>query len=445
MKLFVNAHIRYTLLTLCLLLASATLSRAQHTQTLDSPEWLEFKEMVSEFDLLLTVMHALEKDYPGITSDREKMQEMMGEDLQKFYELARTLPQSLPPNIQQLDNFESYSNSDLMAIRYAVNIAQLYDQSIDVNLEFLKRVADQDSIRDIKLATAQFAMMAGRLDLAEQFTTDEVLEASPHFQVSGLLGGMAALYLDANNLDKAREYTIRAVEYLSELQQGEMHEQQQHMLTQQYIGMIAPLMYEIKEAGDAAALDAFVADISAALGEHIRWTDIQAAVNAGMSEIAKDREAIGKAAKAWAEHTWIGIDDLSLEKLKGKVVLVDFFATWCRPCIMAFPYLREWHEKYSEKGLVIVGLTNYQGRYDGQNVKPEEEFAKLRDEFIPKHKIPWPVGVEKNNGRQTMMDYGVQGIPHVVLLDRDGKVRYVKVGAADYQKTERKIQQLLAE
>jgi len=44
-----------------------------------------------------------------------------------------------------------------------------------------------------------------------------------------------------------------------------------------------------------------------------------------------------------------------------------------------------------------------------------------------------------------MMDYGVQGIPHVVLLDRDGKVRYVKVGAADYQKTERKIQQLLAE
>lgn len=137
-------------------------------------------------------------------------------------------------------------------------------------------------------------------------------------------------------------------------------------------------------------------------------------------------------------------DPLSLEKLKGKVVLIDFFATWCGPCIKAFPYLQNWNKQYKDEGLVIAGLTNYQGKYDRKNVQPEAERTKMKDDFITKHKITWPVGIE-SEGRETFLKYGVQGIPHLVLLDREGNIRYIKTGAGQFSQTEAKIKELLAE
>ena len=111
---------------------------------------------------------------------------------------------------------------------------------------------------------------------------------------------------------------------------------------------------------------------------------------------------------------------------------------------MAFPHLKEWTDRYGAKGLVVVGLTNLQGRYVNRQLGAEEEFAKVKDDFIPKHHMTWPVGVEKD-GRTTFTDYGVKGIPHVVLIDKKGTLRYFKVGAADYDKTEQVIKKLLAE
>jgi len=55
---------------------------------------------------------------------------------------------------------------------------------------------------------------------------------------------------------------------------------------------------------------------------------------------------------------WIGSEPLTMEKLKGKVVVLDFWATWCVPCIKQFPTLRQWQEKYGPRGLVIIGVTN---------------------------------------------------------------------------------------
>jgi len=111
---------------------------------------------------------------------------------------------------------------------------------------------------------------------------------------------------------------------------------------------------------------------------------------------------------------------------------------------MAFPHIKEWSDKYADQGLVVLGLTTFQGRYDGRTVTPDDEFLKLKDDFIPKHKVSWPVAVEKS-GSKTFQDYGVNGIPHISLIDRGGILRYFKVGAGEYDKTERMIKKLLAE
>lgn len=122
-------------------------------------------------------------------------------------------------------------------------------------------------------------------------------------------------------------------------------------------------------------------------------------------------------------------DFKSLAQLRGKVVLLDFFAHWCGPCIASLPSVRELYDELKPKGLEVVGVTRYYGYYKNDNrtdraMKPEKEFERMK-EFTQEHRMNWPVAFA---GKQVFEDYLVTGIPHVVLIDRTGKIRKVKVG-----------------
>lgn len=123
---------------------------------------------------------------------------------------------------------------------------------------------------------------------------------------------------------------------------------------------------------------------------------------------------------------WIDQQPVSLSDLRGRVVLLDFWATWCGPCIAAFPHLIEWHEKYKDKGLVILGITKYYGEAEGLPVDKDYEFGFLQ-RFKKMYRLPYGIAVAGNDDNHR--NYGVASIPTAVIIDRKGIVRYIGTGA----------------
>lgn len=134
---------------------------------------------------------------------------------------------------------------------------------------------------------------------------------------------------------------------------------------------------------------------------------------------------VGKPAPTVLAQEWLGGPPVSLENLKGKVVLLDFWATWCKPCIAQFPTMRAWQEKFGDD-LVILGITNLSSQTQ----------ADVRA-FADKQQLPWALAIDADD--RTHMDYGVSPIPHTFVIDRQGVVRLTHVGGGDLEKVEAAI------
>lgn len=118
----------------------------------------------------------------------------------------------------------------------------------------------------------------------------------------------------------------------------------------------------------------------------------------------------GKTPPALKVQDWVntGGKDLKLADLKGKVVVLDFWGTWCGPCRAAMPHLKELYTKHKDAGLVVIGVHTTNGG---------EEMAK----YVQDEALPWPIALDVDKG--TVTAFHVDSYPDYYVIDKAGNLR----------------------
>lgn len=140
---------------------------------------------------------------------------------------------------------------------------------------------------------------------------------------------------------------------------------------------------------------------------------------------------IGSEAPGISADTWINSPPLSLAGLRGKVIVIDFWAPWCEPCRETFPVLTDLYNTHRKSNLVIIGYSKLYGMYrdeieEKKGVDKTEELALIK-KFIRRKRIPYPIAISTEG--QGFSSYFVAGIPAMILIDKSGKVSHFQMGA----------------
>ena len=154
-----------------------------------------------------------------------------------------------------------------------------------------------------------------------------------------------------------------------------------------------------------------------------------------ISDLSVGGDVGDRAAEIEGITAWVNSDPLTIAELRGKVVLVDFWTYTCINCIRTLPFLKLWNSRYTDDGLVIIGVHSPEFEF-------EKDFDNVTKATIDKG-VVWPVALD--NDFATWQNYSNRYWPAKYLIDKDGVVQYSHFGEGRYAETEEKIRELLEE
>ncbi|HSW90088.1 MAG TPA: cytochrome c biogenesis protein DipZ [Patescibacteria group bacterium] len=185
----------------------------------------------------------------------------------------------------------------------------------------------------------------------------------------------------------------------------------------------------------ARYLPFFQVDTNSSVTKELSRLKNTAQIFSNQTGLSQTLPVLGPAPELTGITGWVNTDPITLQSLRGKVVLIDFWTYSCINCIRTLPHLISWYDTYKDKGFVIIGVHS-----------PEFEFEKEHGNVVTAAKqlgVTYPIA--QDNNLATWTAYQNQYWPAHYLLDKSGNVRYVHFGEGEYDKTEQAIQTLLKE
>ncbi len=162
-------------------------------------------------------------------------------------------------------------------------------------------------------------------------------------------------------------------------------------------------------------LISLVACAAIALASTSLFADAPQLENSKVRELLNEMQ--GKPAPKLALKGCINAKPMSLEKLKGKIIVLDFWATWCGPCIASIPHTNEMMERYANKGVVFIGVCAQRG-------------AEKMGAAVKQHDIKYPVAEDIG----TIAAYKANSYPDYYIIDREGVLRWADIANRDVEK-----------
>jgi thiol-disulfide isomerase/thioredoxin len=253
-------------------------------------------------------------------------------------------------------------------------------------------------------------------DIAPQALVSAGLDRAAQFQSQGNLDAAAAELEQSAQAARATPYEI---EFLTRIRLG-------MMLADVYLAL-----NRLEDARSFLAEETAFAERISQIMQSTGTLNQKRQAMSGYLQI-RDRTAqiglLGNSAPEINLRMWLVGNPVTLEELRGRVVMLEFWATWCKPCQEMFPKLTSLYEQESKNGLEILAITRHYMAYGGTLEAKNEELDLIR-KTVGEHGVTFRVAVADDESLQSI--YGANGLPTVVLIDRKGVVQYAGPGGED--------------
>lgn len=238
--------------------------------------------------------------------------------------------------------------------------------------------------------------MPEALERASEFLEEGNLEAA----IRELEAGLEEARSSGGVVDSQGRTALATM--LSDIYQEAGEFQKARVMLGQELSFLEQQFEQVKQNGNPFEKRKFFTDLTVLRDNHTRVS------------------LIGETAPEILVKHWINSEPLSLSALRGQVLLLEFWATWCRSCVEVFPKVKRIHQEHGDKGLRVLALTRHYYTSPGPVESAEKELELIHN-YVREHSLEFPVGVSED--ASTQMTYGAVGLPTVALIDRRGVVR----------------------